>query len=150
VCLGSHQKRFSESFPTQRLLCCMEICPPEKLTNVSHFISWGLFCNYQKDVAARRAATSMFWFKENQRPVPLILRGIISRWAPSSENDTSAYIANVSRLTGITPDEPIGIPSDQPARWMMLGAAMAIQENGTSSLDYFAMLRGWELARSEK
>jgi len=128
----------------------MEICPPEKLTNVSHFISWGLFCNYQKDVAARRAATSMFWFKENQRPVPLILRGIISRWAPSSENDTSAYIANVSRLTGITPDEPIGIPSDQPARWMMLGAAMAIQENGTSSLDYFAMLRGWELARSEK
>ena len=78
------------------------------------------------------------------------IRGIISRWAPSSENDTSAYIANVSRLTGITPDEPIGIPSDQPARWMMLGAAMAIQENGTSSLDYFAMLRGWELARSEK
>ena len=58
--------RFSESFPTQRLLCCMEICPPEKQTNVSHFISWGLFCNYQKDVAARRAATSMFWFKENQ------------------------------------------------------------------------------------
>ena len=34
----------------------MEICPPEKLTNVSHFISRGLFCNYQKDVAARRAS----------------------------------------------------------------------------------------------
>ena len=31
------------------------------------------------------------------------IRGIISRWAPSSENDTSAYIANVSRLTGIDP-----------------------------------------------
>ena len=41
---------------------------PEKPTNVSHFISRGLFCNYQKDVAARRAATSMFWFKENRRP----------------------------------------------------------------------------------
>ena len=25
--------------------------------------------------------------------------------------------------------------------------AMAIQENGTDSLDYFAMLRGWTLAR---
>ena len=50
----------------------MEICPPEKLTNVSHFISRGLFRNYKKDAAARRAATSMFWFKENQRPVPLI------------------------------------------------------------------------------
>ena len=77
------------------------------------------------------------------------IRGIISRWAPSSENDTSAYIQNVSRLTGIDPDEPIGIPSDKPARWMMVGAAMAIQENGTSSLDYFAMLRGWQLCRDD-
>ena len=76
------------------------------------------------------------------------IRTIIRRWAPSSENNTEAYIANVSRLTGIAPDEPLGIPSEQPARWMMLGAAMAIQENGTSSLDYFAMLRGWDLLRS--
>ena len=73
------------------------------------------------------------------------IRGIISRWAPSSENDTSAYIANVSRLTGIDPDEPLGIPSEKPSRWMALGVAMAIQENGTDSIDWFAMLRGWEL-----
>ena len=82
-----------------------------------------------------------------------------------------AYIENVSRLTGIDPDDPLGSPSDSPARWMMVGAAMAIQENGlikreqselvrsaerengratlngTSSLDYFAMLRGWEMSR---
>jgi hypothetical protein len=30
---------------------------------------------------------------------------------------------------------------------MMLGMAMAIQECGTDSLDFFAMLRGWEDAR---
>ena len=30
---------------------------------------------------------------------------------------------------------------------LALGVAMAIQENGTDSLDYFAMLRGWGLAR---
>ena len=77
------------------------------------------------------------------------IRGIVSKWAPSCENDTSAYIANVSRLTGIDPDEPIGIPSDKPSRWMAVGVAMAIQENGTSSLDYFAMLRGWELCRAD-
>ena len=102
------------------------------------------------------------------------IRGIISRWAPPQDNnDTSAYIANVSRLTGIDPDEPIGIPSEKPARWMMVGVAMAIQENGlikreqsdarissaeredgrpkvngTTSIDWFAMLKGWELARS--
>ena len=57
-------------------------------------------------------------------------------------------VQNVSRLTGIDPDEPIGIPSDKPSRWMAVGVAMAIQENGTSSIDWFAMLRGWELARN--
>ena len=50
-----------------------------------------------------------------------------------------------SRLTGIPPDEPIGIPSDQPQRWMMVG--MAIQEGGTEGLDYFAMMRGWGMCR---
>ena len=99
------------------------------------------------------------------------IRAIISKWAPPHENLTATYIQNVSRLTGIPPDEPIGIPSDQPQRWMMLGIAMAIQENGlikreqselahsaeredrraklngTDSLDFFAMMRGWEEAR---
>ena len=77
------------------------------------------------------------------------IRGIVSKWAPASENNTEAYIQNVSKLTGIDPDEPLGIPSDQPSRWLMLGAAMAIQECGTSSLDYFAMLRGWALCRQD-
>ena len=77
------------------------------------------------------------------------IRGIISRWAPSSENDTSAYIQNVSRLTGIDPDEPIGIPSEKPSRWMAVGVAMAIQENGTTSIDWFAMLRGWQMCRDD-
>ena len=76
------------------------------------------------------------------------IRKIIQKWAPPNENNTQAYIANVSRLTGIGPDEPIGIPSDKPSRWMAVGVAMAIQENGTESLDYFAMLRGWELVAS--
>ena len=70
------------------------------------------------------------------------IRGIISRWAPTQDNnDTSAYIQNVSRLTGIDPDEPIGIPSDKPSRWMAVDVAMAIQENGTTSIDWFAMLK---------
>ena len=76
------------------------------------------------------------------------IRGIVTRWAPASENNTKAYIENVARLTGLDPDEHIGIPSLKPARWMMVGAAMAIQECGTASLDYFAMLKGWELLDS--
>ena len=52
----------------------MEICPPEKLTNVSHFISRGLFRNYKKDAAARRAAASIFGSKKIKESVPLIPR----------------------------------------------------------------------------
>ena len=56
----------------------------------------------------------------------------------------------VTRLTGIDLDEPLCIPSDRPARWMMLGVAMAILECGTESLDTIAMLRGLEMSRIEK
>ncbi len=73
------------------------------------------------------------------------IRMIINKWAPPNENQTSKYIENVCRLTGIGPDDPIGIPSDQPERWMMVGRAMAIQECGMEGLDDFAMLRGWGL-----
>ena len=77
------------------------------------------------------------------------IRAIVSKWAPPNENNTKAYIANVSRLTGIAPDEPIGIPSDKPSRWIAVGAAMGIQECGTEGFDLFAMLRGWEMARAD-
>ena len=51
--------------------------------------------------------------------------------------------------SGIGPDEPIGIPSDLPARWISVARAMAIQENGTAQIDDFAMLKGFDLARQD-
>ena len=75
------------------------------------------------------------------------IRTIVTRWAPPSENKTEAYIRNVARITGIDPDEALGIPSDKPARWIAVGAAMGIQECGTEGFDVFAMLRGWAMAR---
>jgi hypothetical protein len=41
----------------------------------------------------------------------------------------------------------LGIPSEKPARWMKLGAAMCIQECGAEGLDWLALLDGWMLAR---
>src|SRR5574343_1167217 len=35
------------------------------------------------------------------------LRAAINRWAPTTENNSSAYVQHVSRLTGLDPDEPI-------------------------------------------
>ena len=74
------------------------------------------------------------------------IRKVIKRWAPSNENDTEAYIKKVSDLTGIDSDEPLGIPSLYPSRWMALGLAMAIVEGGRQPA-VFPMMRGWTLAR---
>lgn len=37
------------------------------------------------------------------------IRAIITAYAPSSENDTAAYIANVSGWVGVNADEPIDL-----------------------------------------
>ena len=75
------------------------------------------------------------------------IRQIISHWAPPQDhNDTEAYISRVAGAMQWDADEPLGIPSVVPSRWMQLAVAMAIVENGTAALDYMAMLEGWRLA----
>ena len=106
------------------------------------------FCQFETMEYGWRAAFWLLTRTYYHKYRLFTIRSIIQKWAPPHENNTQAYIDNVSRLTGIPPDEPIGIPSDQPARWMMVATAMAIQENGTT-LDYFAMLRGWTLCRQD-
>ena len=93
------------------------------------------FCQFERLEYGWRAAFYLLTRTYYHKYRLFTIRAIISRWAPPNENLTATYIENVS---------------DQPARWMMLGVAMAIQENGTDSLDYFAMLKGWTLAKSEK
>ena len=105
------------------------------------------FCQFESLEYGWRAAFYLLTRTYYHKYRLFTIRAIINKWAPPQENLTATYIENVSRLTKIPPDEPIGIPSDQPERWMAVGIAMAIQENGTESLDYFAMLRGWGLAR---
>ena len=56
------------------------------------------------------------------------IRKIISRYAPSSENDTEAYINNVSSLTNHDPDEPIDLSDSNFMQQLV--ASMSFQENG--------------------
>ena len=105
------------------------------------------FCQFESMEYGWRAAFYLLTRTYYHKYRLFTIKAIIQKWAPPNENNTKAYIANVSKLTDIEPDEPIGIPGDQPARWMMVAAAMAIQETGTTALDYFAMLRGWDWSR---
>ncbi len=55
---------------------------------------------------------------------------IVSRWAPASENNTAAYIANVSRRSGIASTATIDAHSEEQITKIVY--AMAISENGTT------------------
>ena len=93
------------------------------------------FCQFESLEYGWRAAFYLLTRTYYHKYRLYTIRMIINKWAPPNENLTETYIQNVSRLTGIAPDE------------MAVGMAMAIQENGTESLDYFAMLRGWGMCR---
>lgn len=56
------------------------------------------------------------------------IRGMISRYAPPSENHTEAYIAAICDWTGLTADEPL----DTRSRKVMVPIVMAMSriENG--------------------
>lgn len=60
------------------------------------------------------------------------LREVISRWAPPSENDTEAYIKNVSQRTGLKPDEEIDLSN--PTIRHIISGPIVLQEQGLKRL----------------
>jgi hypothetical protein len=54
------------------------------------------------------------------------IRELITRWAPPSENITSAYIDDVAHMLGVGPDQTIGLS----AQMMPLIKAIITHENG--------------------
>ena len=74
------------------------------------------------------------------------LRGMISRWAPPSENHTDAYIRAVAADTGLDPDERL---DTHDARTMIpVAAAISRVENGTPA-DMRQVAEGWRLFRGD-
>lgn len=69
------------------------------------------------------------------------IRGIVSRWAPTNENDTGAYISSVSQQTGIGPDQDL---SD--AQLPQLLAAIIRHENGQQPYSQALIQQGIALA----
>ncbi len=68
----------------------------------------------------------------------------MSRWAPASENNTAAYIANVSRRSGIASTATIDAHSEEQITKIVY--AMAISENGpTPAPDPAAISAAWNM-----
>lgn len=60
------------------------------------------------------------------------LAGVISMWAPPTENNTAAYIADVAQRTGIKPDQPIDLTNAYVRQ--MIGAAIMVHESGLGAV----------------
>jgi hypothetical protein len=69
------------------------------------------------------------------------VRKIITRWAPSNENDTEAYVNAVAASLGIDPDQQLG-DGDMP----LLIAAIIKHENGVQPYDIALIEQGVSLA----
>lgn len=62
------------------------------------------------------------------------IRLICSRWAPTNENDTEAYISYVSNHVGIDASEHIDFKQN-PKLFVEIAKAITIQENGKAAKD---------------
>jgi hypothetical protein len=60
------------------------------------------------------------------------LRGVISRYAPSSENDTEAYIKYVAQKTGLDPNQEIDLTN--PAVRHVISGPMILMEKGNKAI----------------
>ncbi|EAA2779312.1 structural protein [Salmonella enterica subsp. enterica serovar Teko] len=70
--------------------------------------------------------------------------GIINRWAPSSENNTQAYINSVAQATGVAPDQRIDTTD---SRFMVkLLQAIIRHENGVQPYDFSVFVKALDLA----
>lgn len=68
--------------------------------------------------------------------------GIITRWAPPSENDTAAYIADVASKMNVDPNTPLDMNASLPS----LIAAIVAHENGFNPYDAATLNSGIALA----
>ena len=60
------------------------------------------------------------------------LRGVISRYAPSSENDTEGYINFIAQRTGLKPDQEIDLTN--PAVRHVISGPMILMEKGGQNI----------------
>ena len=70
------------------------------------------------------------------------IHDIITRWAPSSENNTVAYVKSVSTYSGIGADE--SIDTDNREIMIRIVAGMSRVENGREA-DMTEIIDGWNM-----
>ncbi len=85
---------------------------------------FGIYENQMSGVAAAQRQLLIYQQRDHLNTV----RGIVGKWAPPGENDTSAYAAAVAQQMGVSLDAPLNLRDQAVASSLI--AAMAQQETG--------------------
>lgn len=101
------------------------------------------FCQFTAPEFGIRAMIIILRNYQRRRGLNTIT-GIINRWAPSSENNTQAYINSVAQATGVAPDQPVDTTD---SRFMVkLLQAIIRHENGVQPYDFGVFVKALELS----
>jgi hypothetical protein len=102
--------------------------------NIRHGSPWLGMTQYQPDsdfikfnspVYGIRALNKILKTYSTQHKIKTV-RGVVSRWAPSNENDTESYVLSVADKLDVQPDQVIDIKNHAPE----LTTAIIYHENG--------------------
>lgn len=85
------------------------------------------FCRFSAPEYGIRAIITLLRNYQGKYALKTI-RGLISRWAPSNENNTNAYVSGVSKALGVDPDASVSLVYKDTA--ISLAKAIIYHENG--------------------
>ncbi|HEI8461977.1 TPA: structural protein [Morganella morganii] len=85
------------------------------------------FCRFSAPEYGIRAIIALLRNYQGKYALKTI-RGLISRWAPSNENNTNAYVSGVSKALGVDPDASVSLVYKDTA--ISLAKAIIYHENG--------------------
>jgi len=95
----------------------------------------GAFVTFDTPQNGVRALTKLLYNYQKKYNLNTIT-GIITRWAPPSENDTASYIALVASKTGIGADEEINLKANATLTKKFVKAIIQ-KEGSQAAVDYF-------------
>ena len=102
------------------------------------------FCVFRAPEWGIRAIVKIIYTYERKYSLDTVA-GIIERWAPPVENDTSSYITQVAKAMDVEQDEPLNIRADNTMR--LLVRAIIKHENGSEPYDDATIRASIALAR---
>jgi hypothetical protein len=104
------------------------------------------FVQFESPTYGFRAASRLLLNYQEKHGLTSV-NAIIARWAPPSENDTTAYIDAIAKAVGVRPIDAIAL-RDPPTLLKVL-RAMCVHENGGCPYDDATIASGMKLAGVE-